>query len=191
VIVEVRESVGAVPAEYARIPIAFEVRSILEASLPDAGLAGAVLKERRLEASWIKDYDAMAGEGPAGWAGRFELPKWMFLTAWADGRPVGAAAVAAGDAGILLLGGRRDLAILWDLRVAPPARGHGVGAALFRAAEGWARKRGCRQIVVETQNVNVPACRFYARQGCRLGALHRFAYPDLPNEVQLLWYRDL
>ena len=44
---------------------------------------------------------------------------------------------------------------------------------------------------VETQNVNVPACRFYARQGCVLGAINRFAYPDLPDEVQLLWYKTL
>lgn len=46
-------------------------------------------------------------------------------------------------------------------------------------------------MVVETQSTNVPACRFYARQGCTLGAIHRFAYPALPHEVQLLWDRDL
>jgi GNAT superfamily N-acetyltransferase len=90
-----------------------------------------------------------------------------------------------------MLEGRRDLAVLWDLRVAPEARGQGVGAALFQAAEAWAAARGCRQMKVETQNVNVPACRFYASQGCVLGAIHRFAYPELPHEVQLLWYRDL
>jgi len=44
---------------------------------------------------------------------------------------------------------------------------------------------------VETQNVNVPACRFYVSQGCYLGAIRRFAYAELPDEVQLLWYRDL
>lgn len=36
-----------------------------------------------------------------------------------------------------------------------------------------------------------PACRFYARQGCTLGALHRYAYPTLPDEAQLLWYKPL
>ncbi|MGZ8471829.1 MAG: hypothetical protein ACXWZ7_20745 [Gemmatirosa sp.] len=44
---------------------------------------------------------------------------------------------------------------------------------------------------METQNVNVAACRFYAHQGCILGAVHRFAYPTLPDEAQLLWYRRL
>jgi hypothetical protein len=44
---------------------------------------------------------------------------------------------------------------------------------------------------VETQNINVPACRFYAKQGFALGAAHHFVYPALPEEVQLLWYKDL
>jgi len=45
--------------------------------------------------------------------------------------------------------------------------------------------------MVETQNVNVPACRFYARMGCVLGGIHRFAYPELPGEARLLWYKAL
>ena len=44
---------------------------------------------------------------------------------------------------------------------------------------------------VETQNINVSACRFYARQGCVLSAVNRFAYPELPDEVQLIWRKDL
>jgi ribosomal protein S18 acetylase RimI-like enzyme len=75
--------------------------------------------------------------------------------------------------------------------VSPAARGRGAGRALFAAAEGWARARGCRELKVETQNVNVPACRFYMRQGCALGAVNRGAYPGLTGEIQLLWYKDL
>jgi hypothetical protein len=44
---------------------------------------------------------------------------------------------------------------------------------------------------IETQNINVPACRFYARRGYLLGAVHRYAYPQLPDETQLLWYKEL
>jgi len=44
--------------------------------------------------------------------------------------------------------------------------------------------------MVETQNINVPACRFYARQAFVLGAVNRGAYPDLPHDVQLLWYKE-
>ena len=177
--------------EYASVPIAFEVRSVLDVAEQDAGSAGFVLTERRLDAPYVKDYDAIPGEHPAGWAERFDVSRWGMLAARADGRRVGGAVIAFDTDGVDMLEGRRDLAVLWDLRVSPEMRGAVVGAALFRAAEAWAAARGCRWLKVETQNINVPACRFYARQGCALGAIHRFAYPDLPDEVMLLWYKDL
>ncbi len=189
--IEVREEPMAALAEYARVPIAFEVREILDLSIRDGGLGGFALVERSVEVPWVKDYDGVGGEGPPQWAARFDLSNWGLLAARSDGRLVGGAVVAFDSPGVEMLEGRRDLAVLWDIRVAPEARGRGVGAALFRAAEAWAMARGCRQLKVETQNINVPACRFYARQGCVLGAIHRFAYPTLPHEVQLLWYRDL
>ncbi|MFC1705385.1 GNAT family N-acetyltransferase [Planctomycetota bacterium] len=84
----------------------------------------------------------------------------------ADDRLVGAVAVASQTAGLHLLEERSDLAVLWDLRVAEDVRGQGVGSALFGAAERFAIARECRQLKVETQNVNVPARKFYVRQGC-------------------------
>ena len=76
-----------------------------------------------------------------------------------------------------MLGGRDDVAVLWDIRVSPRERGRGTGSALFRAAGDWAGARGFRWLKIETQNVNVPACRFYQKMGCTLGAIDRFAYP--------------
>jgi GNAT superfamily N-acetyltransferase len=174
-------------AEYARVPIAFEVRAVLDVAADGGG--GFVLSERAIHPPYVKDYDAL--ERPESWAERFDLARWGWFAARRDGRRVGGAAVAFDAPDVHLLEGRRDLAVLWDIRVAPDARGHGIGAALFRAAQAWAAARGCRRLKVETQNVNVPACRFYARMGCRLGAVHPAAYPGLPDETQLLWYRDL
>jgi len=37
----------------------------------------------------------------------------------------------------------------------------------------------------------VPACRFYQKMGCTLGAIDRFAYPGQPAEVRLLWWKAL
>jgi hypothetical protein len=54
-----------------------------------------------------------------------------------------------------------------------------------------AAAQGASCIELETQNVNVAACRFYARQGYILEAIHRFAHLDLPNEAQLPWYERL
>lgn len=174
---------------YARISSAFEVRSVLEVSIED-DLRGVSLCERGLRSPWLKDYDGIEG-GPRAWPKRFDTARWFALVASAGGERVGGALLVHDDASIELLEGRSDLAVLWDLRVAPGHRGRGVGTQLFRAAEDWARERGCRELKVETQNVNVTACRFYARMGCRLGALDRFAYPDLPGEVQLLWFKTL
>ncbi len=137
----------------------------------------------------MKDYDVH--EAPSTWARRFDLTNWGLLAAHLRGRRVGGAVVAFRTAGVQMLEGRDDLAVLWDIRVSPEERGHGVGTALFRAVEAWASRKGARHLKVETQNVNVVACRFYARQGCILGVLHRFAYPELPEEAQMLWYKDL
>jgi ribosomal protein S18 acetylase RimI-like enzyme len=186
---EVRDEPLSAIAEYASISIAFQARRILSLDAVDGGIGGFTLSERAVE-PYVKDYDAHDG-GPARWAERFDLSSWGLLGARAGGRLVGGAAVAWGTPEVMMLEGRGDLAVLWDLRVAPEARGQGVGTALIRAAEGWAAARGCGQLKVETQNVNLPACRFYARQGCVLGGIHRFAYPGLPHEVQLLWYRQL
>lgn len=187
--IEVAADPAAALREYARVPTAFTVRSVLDVAEPAGG--GFVLTERRLDASWVKDYDAIPGEHPAGWAERFDASRWGVLAARVERRRVGGAVVAFRTPGLSMLDGRGDLAVLWDIRVAPEARGRGVGAALFRAAEAWARARGCRRLKVETQNVNVPACRFYARQGCVLAAVHRDAYPGLPDEIQLLWNQVL
>lgn len=187
---EIVEESPTLVDEYAQVPIAFEVRSILHVSARD-GAPGFDLVERPIDAPFVKDYDAIAGNHPSDWAKRFDVSRWGLLCARVDGRRVGGVVVAFDTRGVTMLEGRRDLAVIWDLRVAPHVRRHGVGRTLFAAAERWANGRGCRRLVVETQNNNVAACRFYARQGCALGAVHRDAYPDLPQEIQLLWHKDL
>lgn len=47
---------------------------------------------------------------------------------------------------------------------------------------------------VETQNVNVPACRFYQRMGCQLGEIRLYSYAAVlavAHEVMLNWYYNL
>jgi GNAT superfamily N-acetyltransferase len=185
-----QEAVTALP-DYARIPIAFDVEDVLDVAINPDSDGSWPLASRRLDVPYRKDYDAHPGETPVDWALRFDLSHWGLFLARISGRTVGGAAVTAAAPDVIMLEGRRDLALLWDIRVVPEARGQGVGSLLFQAAERWARERGCRQLKVETQNINVPACRFYARRGCSLRAVSHGAYEGLPDEVQLLWYKDL
>ena len=176
--------------DYARIPIAFTVDRILEITPVDNGLGGLILRETTVDSPYVKDYDALEGNTPASWAARWNISNWGMISAFVDGKLIGGAVLAWRTDAVALLDQRTDLTLIWDLRIHPDFRHQGVGQMLFRAAEAWARARTCRQIKVETQNINVPACRFYAKHGCVLGAINRFAYPDFPAEVQLLRYRD-
>lgn len=182
-------------ARYAEIPIAFEVRSELRVVPVPGECSGLLLKEHRVEPAYIKDYDGHGeDENPAAWPRRFNVAAWAFFLASTGGRPVGGAAVAFGTPEVHMLEGRLDLAVLWDIRVRPEFRRQGVGTRLFQRAVEWAKARGCAQLKVETQNVNVPACRFYMSRGCHLGAIHRYAYAGcaaVAHEVMLLWYLDL
>ncbi|MEO7501230.1 MAG: GNAT family N-acetyltransferase, partial [Gemmatimonadaceae bacterium] len=150
-----------------------------------------VLTERAVAEHRIKDYDAIAGEDPATWRARFDLSNWTIFAAHSEGRQVGGAVVVFRSPGVDMLEGRDDLAVLWDIRVAPDVRGKGVGTALLRAAESGAAANGATSMKVETQNINVPACRFYSRHGYILHAAIPRAYPDFPDETQLLWYKAL
>jgi GNAT superfamily N-acetyltransferase len=190
--VEIREeSITIGLAEHATLSIAFRVESVLALDVVEGGLGGMMLVERPVETPWIKDYDGDEGEGPIGWTRRFDLTNWGLLSAWIGGGRVGGAVIAFDTPGVNMLRGRNDLAVLWDIRVQPAFRGAGVGSALFRRVERWVMERGCRRLEVETQNINVPACRFYARQGCQLRMIDRLAYEDLPGEIELLWYKTV
>ena len=177
--------------EHGRISIAFVVDRILQVTLANDGLGGMALTETPAPDPYVKDYDAIRGEGPARWAARFDVSNWGLIGAYRDGTRVGGAVIAFRTADLYMLADRDDVAALWDIRVAPQQRGTGVGAALFRAAERWAGTRGCGWLKIETQNVNAVACRFYQKMGCALGGIDRFAYPELPGEAQLMWWKEV
>jgi GNAT superfamily N-acetyltransferase len=188
------EIISITPAQlgtYASIPISFEVRSIFEIQLPQGGLGGIQLYEQPVD-RYIKNYDAL--DGPLTWPRDFDLANWSLFLAVEGETPLGGAAVAWNTNGVNMLEGRRDMSVLWDIRVQPAWRGKGLGKTLFAHAARWSKKRGCQMMKIETQNINVAACRFYAAQGCQLGDIRRFAYLDTPSvahEVQLNWYLSL
>jgi GNAT superfamily N-acetyltransferase len=147
--IEVREGAVTALTDYVSVPMAILVDRVVE-PVRQADSDTFSLRERRLDIPYLKDYDAIIGESPLDWPSRFDVSRWRMFTAWLEGRRRGGATVAWSSPGVLLLEGRRDLALLWDIRVAPDARGRGVGSSLFRSAEAWARAQGCSELKVET-----------------------------------------
>lgn len=176
---------------YGSVPISFEVRAILDVQVIEQGLGGFVSSERKNETPYVKDYDAVKEEGPSGWADRWDISHWGILSAFLNGSRVGGCVVAHDTPSIRMLEGRKDIAALWDLRVHPRQRRNGIGSRLFQSAVAWAKTRQCRLLKVETQNINVPACRLYAKHGCVLGLINRHAYDEFPDEVELVWHKEL
>ena len=178
---------------YASIPALVDVTSALRVVADRGGLGGLRLLEEPLEEAYVKSYD----DGHS-WIEDLDVSRWgiFMATDVGHGDALGGGATVAVDGPIFPVKPfqREDLAVLWDLRVHPRCRRRGIGSALFRHAAAWARSEGYRQLGIETQNVNVAACRFYARLGCRLGAIHRYGYagcPKVAHEAMLLWYLEL
>jgi len=192
--IEIKEFGADILPRYVKIPIAFEVESIFQIELIHRGLGGIRLREQKVTPSYIKDYDAYEDGGPERWAKRFDMRNWVIFIAIRGNCDVGGAIVAFNTPSVHMLAGRKDLAVLWDIRVHPDFRRRDIGTQLFRYAANWSRKRGCKQLKIETQNVNVPACQFYAKQGCQLGEINRYGYvghPHVAHEIMLIWYLDL
>lgn len=174
---------------YVTIPMAFEVTSRLRLEPMRQGLDGIRLVEEPVEPPYTRDYDDDGG--PVECLERWDLRNWGLLSAFDGSERAGGVVMAWRTPGVNMLNGRDDLAVVWDIRVHPRYRRQGLGGKLFTAAVEWAKARKCATLKVETQNINVPACRFYASQGCELAAINAFAYSDEPEEVQLLWKLDL
>ncbi|MGO1068688.1 GNAT family N-acetyltransferase [Lysobacter sp. CA199] len=85
-------------------------------------------------------------------------------------------------------------ALIDDIAVDVGARRGGAGSALIDRALAWARERGLPGVMLETQDNNVAACRFYERKGFVLGGFDRFHYandPAVAHETALFWYQKI
>jgi aminoglycoside 6'-N-acetyltransferase len=95
-------------------------------------------------------------------------PRDEGIVAVADGRVIGMIELwlkRPGDPDSALIGRvRADLGI----SVAPEWRGRGVGTALLRAAEAWARARGVERMTLDVDAANDAALRLYERVGYRV-----------------------
>jgi GNAT superfamily N-acetyltransferase len=179
---------------YERIPMRFTVDSYFDVSLQNGGLDGFRITERRVRDPWVKDYLAQGHTALPGWIDHFDGAGWAYFLAEDGDEPVGGAAIASRTPSMYMLDGRDDLAVLVDIRVHPMRQRSGVATALVALAIKWARDEGLSQLKIETQNINVPGCRFYASLGCELRGVQSYAYASdtaLKDEIMFLWWLDL
>lgn len=82
-------------------------------------------------------------------------------------------------------------AYIEDIAVDVGFRRQGIGRELISRAQRWTRERNLAGIMLETQNTNVRACRFYERCGFRLRGFDAHLYRGIQSdtdEIALYWY---
>ncbi|MUT68555.1 GNAT family N-acetyltransferase [Paenibacillus sp. NEAU-GSW1] len=77
-----------------------------------------------------------------------------------------------------------------DIGVSKNWRQMGIGTKLLEKAVQWAKQNNHIGLMLETQDVNVSACRFYARNNFIIGGVDRMLYSKFPtaNEKAIFWY---
>lgn len=168
---------------YQSVSIAYEISSRVDLRyLREASTLREVPETPRL-----KDYDANVDSRPTILPSWFDLSNWLILSAFEGGQRIAGTIVARDTPNLHLLEGRRDLSLVFDLRVGPNWRGKGIGRMLFQYAIDWSLMNGCKELRVETQDVNVAACRFYQAMGCTLHSASEGAYGPELDEAMLIW----
>ncbi|MCL2198217.1 MAG: GNAT family N-acetyltransferase [Defluviitaleaceae bacterium] len=184
--------------QYDTIPMRLTVKSYYRIEKIDRGLGGFMLVETPTP-PYVKDFCTGEDVSVARW-GRFTLENWAFFMAFDEELAVGAATVASRCKKANMLAGRDDLAVLWDLRVAESHQKQGVGQKLFDMAVEWAREQRLVQLKIECQANNVPAIKFYHKQGAELAAINEYAgyndyadynAPEYSHEAQFIWFLEL
>ena len=67
---------------------------------------------------------------------------------------------------------------VWEFHIDSDHRGRGLGRELMEKLAAVGKKVGCRVMVCETQNTNVPAIRFYRKVGFEVGAIDLSYYTN-------------
>ncbi len=173
--------------EYDNIPFYYETTKKYNLIKINNGL-GEIKMELVNVSKFHKDF----GKRTSRWKELFNLDNWKFFAAYnEDNKMIAGCTVATRTDDCLMLENRNDLAVLWDIRVVDEYKHQGIGQKLFNMAKEFAINNGFKQLKVECQNTNPVAVNFYQKQGMIIREINEHAYPDCPNETQLLFYLDL
>jgi len=176
---------------YDTISMNVDVRSEYRIKRIDNGLGGLLFEEILVE-PYVKDLSVY--EHAVDYEKEFDITNWRFYIAFDDEKPVGALTIAGKTEGLNMLSGRNDACVLWDIRVEDEYKHKGIGQKLFDKGILGAKEDGYRQMIIECQNNNVPACNFYKKQGALLSKIDMYAYypeSDIKDEIQMIWYLNI
>ena len=83
-----------------------------------------------------------------------------------------------------------NYAFIEDIAVSQNNRGKGIGTQLIKKAVEWAKSKNLIGLMLETQDNNLLACRFYSKIGFQIGAVDTMLYTDFDNadEKAVFWY---
>jgi len=129
--------------------------------------------------SYMKTYE----EDNIDYSTYIDNPAKVVFLAYLNKRPAGQ---------IVLRRNWNNFAYIEDIRVSSEFRRKGTGIALLEKAEEWSRKGDMPGIMLETQDVNVSACKLYERAGFILGGVDRKLYSATEryaHETALFWYK--
>lgn len=81
-------------------------------------------------------------------------------------------------------------ALVEDIGVSKDWRQKGIGTELLEKAVEWAKQNNHIGLMLETQDVNISACRFYAKNNFIIGGVDSMLYSKYPsaNEKAIFWY---
>jgi len=174
--------------QYDLIPMLVYVSSYYQVNKINHGLSGFTFEEVPVK-PYTKDMSIY--EIASEYEEQFDISNWAVFMAFDESKAIGGITVVSRTKEVIMLSGRDDLAILWDIRIDDSYKRQGVGQSLFDMAVTWAKNQGLKQMKIECQNNNIPACKFYHKQGAVLSAIDEYAYynePECRHETQFIWF---
>ncbi|WP_225592063.1 GNAT family N-acetyltransferase, partial [Enterococcus faecalis] len=91
---------------------------------------------------------------------------------------------------ILKLTSTTGIFYIEDIAVCKDFRGQGIGSALINISIEWAKHKNLHGLMLETQDNNLIACKFYHNCGFKIGSVDTMLYANFENnfEKAVFWY---
>ncbi|MFW9914028.1 MAG: GNAT family N-acetyltransferase [Candidatus Thorarchaeota archaeon] len=162
--------------DFYRIDNSFKVSSVIELSMVQGEIQYEV---KEVAESWEKKYDEIRDFDPAS---VIDSETAVIFLAYIEDEIAGK---------IVLKKHWNNFAHIEDIAVDRSFRRQGIGKQLLHRAIRWAREKNFPGISLETQDVNVGACRLYESCGFHIGGFDKSLYKAIDkskDEVAIYWY---